>query len=117
MKIGNINALPKVMRGEAKSQYKISSLLQPLLAQTCCECILLRSFTRVDRMKAASSCSSYVRVFQCSPISSQDKEKSMNAIDELLSSDVTPESIAEWRAKYEIVTGAHSSELNENSQV
>jgi hypothetical protein len=39
----------------------------------------------------------------------------MGTIDELLSSDVTPESIAEWRAKYETVTKSNSNDLNQNS--
>jgi hypothetical protein len=43
----------------------------------------------------------------------------MDVIDELLSSDVTPESIAEWRAKYETVanSNSNSNDLNENSQL
>ena len=42
----------------------------------------------------------------------------MDAIDELLSSHVTPESVAEWRAKYETITNskASSNYLNENGQ-
>jgi hypothetical protein len=43
----------------------------------------------------------------------------MDAIDELLSSEITPGSIAEWRAKYETLTtsNSNSNDLNENSQL
>ncbi|XP_028413398.1 microtubule-associated protein futsch-like [Dendronephthya gigantea] len=49
----------------------------------------------------------------------KDKEQSMDAIDELLTSEVTPESIAQWRAKYETITNSseNGNDLNENSQL
>lgn len=43
----------------------------------------------------------------------------MLAIDELLSSDVSPETITEWRTKFQDVldTSANSSDLNDNSNL